>query len=171
MVSTRKKTQSNRRLLSQLDDFDQDFVTGNNASEKRENIPINEGTSDRDFTVDISGKNLVFSETTVKVKAFEWCFVERIERKMSKIVDTVEDRIPNAILTAIDSIFAPKIKLAIRSINASSGQDATSVTTNSERGKHIWITAPFENASGNNKVLHKWNVNVETRNIIPDGKC
>ena len=29
MVSTRKKKQSNRRLLSQLDDFDQDMIIGN----------------------------------------------------------------------------------------------------------------------------------------------
>ena len=34
MVSTRKKRQSNRRLLSHLDDFDQDMVIGNVASEK-----------------------------------------------------------------------------------------------------------------------------------------
>ena len=53
---------------------------------------------------------------------------------MSNIVDTVEDRILNAILTAIDSIVAPKIELSIRSINVSSGRVATSVTANSERG-------------------------------------
>ena len=35
MVSTRKKKQSNRRLLSQLDDFDQDFLFGNVATEER----------------------------------------------------------------------------------------------------------------------------------------
>ena len=33
MVSTRKKRQSNRRLLSQLDDFDQDIIIGNAANE------------------------------------------------------------------------------------------------------------------------------------------
>ena len=46
MVSTRKKRQSNRRLLSQLDDFDQDMVIGNAASERQENIVVNDGTSD-----------------------------------------------------------------------------------------------------------------------------
>ena len=34
MVSTRTKRQSNRRLLSQLDDFDQDMIVGNAASER-----------------------------------------------------------------------------------------------------------------------------------------
>ena len=71
-------------------------------------------------------------------------------------------------MTAIDSIVAPEIELAIRSINESSGRDATSVTANSERGEHIGITAPFENASENNNVLHISNMNHETRNNIPD---
>ena len=34
MVSSRKKRQSNRRLLSQLDEFDQDVIIGNVASER-----------------------------------------------------------------------------------------------------------------------------------------
>ena len=46
MVSTPKKRQSNRRLLSQLDDFDQDMIIGNAVSERHENIAVNEGTSD-----------------------------------------------------------------------------------------------------------------------------
>ena len=46
MVSTRKKRQSNRRLLSQLDDFDQDTVIGNAASERQKNNVINVGTND-----------------------------------------------------------------------------------------------------------------------------
>ena len=37
MVSTRKKRQSNKRLLSELDDFDQDMIIGNAVSERREN--------------------------------------------------------------------------------------------------------------------------------------
>ena len=47
MVSTREKRQSNRRLLSQLDGFDQDIIIGNIASERQENIVVNEGTNDR----------------------------------------------------------------------------------------------------------------------------
>ena len=86
---------------------------------------------------------------------------------MSNIVDAVEDRFENAILTVVDSIVVPKIELAIRSKNASSERDATSVTANSERGEPIGITVPFENAFENNNVLHISNVIDETRNIIP----
>ena len=51
MVSTRKKRQSNRRLLGQLDDFDQDTIIGNAVSERQENTVANEGFNDPDFTV------------------------------------------------------------------------------------------------------------------------
>ena len=93
---------------------------------------------------------------------------EKIDRELSYSVVTVEDRIQNAVLTAFDSIVAPMIELAIRSINGSSGRDPTSVIANSERGKHVGITALFQNASGNNNVLNLSNVNDETRNSNPD---
>ena len=51
MVSTRKKRQSNRRRLSQLDDFDQDIIVGYTASDKQEKAIVNEGTGDQKFTV------------------------------------------------------------------------------------------------------------------------
>ena len=51
MVSTGKKRQSNRRLLSQLDDFDQDTIIGNAASVRQKSIIVKEGTNYRDFTV------------------------------------------------------------------------------------------------------------------------
>ena len=168
MVSTRKKRQSNKRLLSQLDDFDQDMITGNAASERQENVVVNEGTNDRDFTVSNSSNNTAVNESAMNVKTLERCFNERIDREMSNIVDTVEDRIQNAILTAIENIVAPKIELAIRSINASSGRDVTSVTANSERGERVGINTSFENASENNNTLRVPNVNDETRLNIPD---
>ena len=168
MVSTRKKRQSSRRLLSQLDDFDQDMIFGNAASERQENVVVKKGTNDREFTVSTSSNNTAVNESTVNVKTLERFFNERIVREMSNIVDTVEDRIQNAILTSIDNIVALKTELAIRSINASSGRDVTSVTVNSERGEHVGINAYFENASGNNNTLGVSSRNDETRLNIPD---
>ena len=168
MVSTRQKRQSNRRLLSQLDDFDQDTNLGNAGSERQENIVFNEGANDRDFTVGTSSDNSAVKESVVNVKTSERCFIERIDREMSNIVDTVEDRMENAILTAIDNIVAPETELAIRSKNASTGRDGTSVTANSERGKYVGINAPSENASENSNILHKSNVIDEIRHNIPN---
>ena len=62
MVSICKKKQSNRGFLSQLEDFDQDIIIGNTASEREEITIVNEDTSDRDFTVGTSDKNLVNNE-------------------------------------------------------------------------------------------------------------
>ena len=82
MVSTRKKRQSSRRLLSQLDDFDQDRIINNAARERQENVVVNKGTNDRDFTVSTSSNNTAVNESTVSVKTLEKCFNERIDKEM-----------------------------------------------------------------------------------------
>ena len=168
MVSTRKKRQSNKRLLSRLDDFDRDMIIGNTASERQESVVVNEGTNDQDFTVGTSNVNAVVNENALNMKTLERCFNERIDREINNIVDTVEDRIQNAILTAIDIIVAPKIELAIRSINASSGRDVTSVSANSERREHGGTNPPFDSASENNNMLSVTNKNDEPRYIAQD---
>ena len=168
MVSTREKRQSNKKLFGQLDDFDQYMIIGNDASERQENVVVNEDTNDRDFTVSNSSNNTAVNESAMNVKTLERCFNEKIDREMSNFVDTVGDRIKNAILTAIENIVAPKIELAIRSINASSGRDVATVTANSERGERVGLNTFFENASENNNTLRVPNVNDETRLNIPD---
>ena len=71
-------------------------------------------------------------------------------------------------MTAIDSIITPKIELAIRSKNASSGRDATNVLVCSERGESTAITALSENVSESNNTQHVLNTNDETQNKTPD---
>ena len=169
MVSTRKKRRSNKRLLSQLDDFDQDVIIGNAASGSQESVTVNGGTNDQDFTARTSNVGSVVNENRLNMKTLERCFNERIDREMSNNVDTVEDRIQNAILTAIDNLVTPKIELAIKSINASSGRDVTSVSANSERREHVGINASFENAFENNNTLGVTNINDESRHRFQDG--
>ena len=143
------------------------MIIGNAVSERQENAVVNEGTNGRDFTVGTSSNDSIVNGNAMNVKTLERCFNERIDGEMSNINDTVEDRIQNAILAAIDNIVAPKIELAIRSINASSGRDVTTVSANSERREHVGINAPFKNASGNNNTLGVSSVNDETRHDIP----
>ena len=71
-------------------------------------------------------------------------------------------------MTAIDNKITPKFELAVRSINASSGRDVTSITANSEPGEGIGITASFENVSERISTLHVLKMNDETRNKILD---
>ena len=89
MVSTCKKRQSNRRLLRQLDDFDQDIFIGNAASKSQENTVVNKGIKDRDFTIDASSNNIAINEITVKVKTLKRCFNGKIDREMNNIAETV----------------------------------------------------------------------------------
>ena len=49
MVSTRRKRQSTRRLLSQLDDFDRDIKIETAASDRQQNVVVNEGTVNQEF--------------------------------------------------------------------------------------------------------------------------
>ena len=74
MVSASKKRQSNKRFLSQLDDFDQDIVIGTAARKKHENNVVNETTSDQNFTTGTSSNNMAINESTVNVKTLERCF-------------------------------------------------------------------------------------------------
>ena len=144
------------------------MIFGNAVSEKQENAVVKEGSNDREFTVGTFNNDSVVNGNAISVETLERCFNESIDREMSNIIDTVEDRIQNAILTAIDNIVAPEIELAIRSINASSGRDVTSVSANSERRERVGINASFENASRSNDTLDVSNVNDESRHYIPD---
>ena len=77
MVSTRKKRQSNRRLLSQLDDFDQDMFIGKAASERQENIVVSKGTDDRIFPIGTSSSNTAINKCTINVKTVETSVLTR----------------------------------------------------------------------------------------------
>ena len=87
---------------------------------------------------------------------------------MGNIVDTVEDEIQNAKLTAICTIITPKIELAIRSINASSGRDAVFITASSGRGERVRITPSFENVCEGSNTFHELDANDEARESIAD---
>ena len=78
MISTRKKKQSNRRLLSQLDDFDRDIIIGNAANERQQNV-VDEGTVDEEYESYNTGSNLTTNENLVKVQTLERCLNDKME--------------------------------------------------------------------------------------------
>ena len=91
-----------------MDDFDPNLITGHILSDRQEISTVNEGTGDQEFTVGNPGSNLALNENMVNVKNLERWFNERFDKEIGNSVDTAEDRIQNAILTAIDSITALK---------------------------------------------------------------
>ena len=85
------------------------------------------------------------------------------DRRLRRHAATVEDRIQIAILTTIDFFITPRIDVAVKSINTSSGRDASSVTTKSERGEIVSITASFQKVSEKNNTFFGSNANDETQ--------
>ena len=154
-------------LLSQLVDFDQDFIFGDAANSGQQVVVDKDYVVDQTFTVKNKGSNLTAKEINVNVQTSDRCFNERIDWEMVNIVDTVEDRIQNAILTAIDHKITGRIGLAVRLSYASSGRDATSVTANPERGERMGVTASFENVSERSTTFHELNANDETLKNTP----
>ena len=112
MVSSRKRKQSNRKLFSQLDDFDRDIFIGNTVSDKQENATVNEGTGDQNFFVDNPDTNLVANKIMVNVKSLETCFNEQIDQENINIIDSVEERIQKLTSTGIDSNITPRVEIS-----------------------------------------------------------
>ena len=80
MVSTQKKKQSNRRLLRHLDDFDQDIIISNTASDKQEKTTVNEATGSQVFTINNPGSSLTVIENAMNVKTLGTCFTEKTRK-------------------------------------------------------------------------------------------
>ena len=75
------------------------------------------------------------NENTLEIQRWETNLTDSITKEVSTLVQTVEDNIQNAILTAIENSNLHRIELANRSENASFVQDVASVTANAERGE------------------------------------
>ena len=115
--------------------------------------------ADRNFTVTDNANNLTTNESTVNVQTLEKFLRDRIDEQMDRVLDIVEDRTQDAILTAIDNIIKPRIEIAIRWWNASSGRNVASLTAISERGNYVGINASFENLSDWNNIFFEVNLN------------
>ena len=92
MVSTRKGTMSNRRLLSQIDEFDQDNIIDNTMSGTQKNTTVNEGAADQEFTVGNADGSPAINENVVHLKILERCLNEMVDKEMGNTLDAVEHR-------------------------------------------------------------------------------
>ena len=110
MFSTRNKKLSNRRFRSQLANLDCYVTIGDAANNGQQSVEISGDTIDQEFTANTTVSNSAANDNTVNVQTSERYFGERIDREMVNIVNTVVDRIQNAMLTAIDNIIITKIE-------------------------------------------------------------
>ena len=60
-------------------------------------------------------------------QAIERNFTDRVHGEVDNVVAEDETRVHDAILTAMESLVVPRVEVAMKSINASSGRDPESV--------------------------------------------
>ena len=79
------------------------------------------GSAYRELTVKDNASSPATSVNAMNVQMWERCLSDSLDREMGNIVETVENRIQNAVLTAMDNIIDPSIELVVKSLYASSG--------------------------------------------------
>ena len=105
-----KKTLRNRRLVSQKDNFGQDYIFGVAESSGKQNVVVTSGPADQQFTFKNNDRIPTTKEKTANGQTSEGSVTDRIDKEKCIIVETVEDRFQNALLTAIDDIIPPRIE-------------------------------------------------------------
>ena len=86
MVSTRKKRYQSRRLLSQLDEIDQNVIFGDAMKIERQNVLISSGFTECEFTVITNASKSLTKENAVDVLTLEECFTNRFDREKDNIL-------------------------------------------------------------------------------------
>ena len=143
MVSTRKKKQQNKRLFGQFNKFGADFMIKQNNHEAQVGTKTNVediGTSSNSMNGPIQvnsshtwGKNRYYNT--------EW---------IGYVMTTVETEVQNAVLTVVEKLLIPRVEVAMKSANASSGRSVDVTYWNLTRG----IFRPKSKA-------YKWSLQVE----------
>ena len=171
MLSNRKnKEQQNRKKLSHINNFDQEFSIVDAASGEGRNVEVDDRQIDREFTINTNNSMAVAIESTLDIQTLETSLIDRIAREVSCVVEKIENRSQNAVLTSMFSNIIPCNELVVISMNASSGRNVGSITANSERGEQVErITAFFESASSRNNRFQLINMTDETRGYAPGG--
>ena len=147
MVSTRKRRNQQKKQLSQLNETLNDFAIDSNT---------NVGVTENETLVSQTDSRYSNPERSVdgEISACpNQVKVNNSGNKIGKAVDNavkiVENRMHDAILTAMENVVIPRVEMALRSITGSSGQRSDSLVQNPDRRDFIRNTAntPLKSAS------------------------
>ena len=128
MVSTRKMENQQRRHLSQLDETLKDIVIGNSV---KMNVSENENLEQR--TDGQCNDSERVDKTACQNQVIKNEIDDQITRTVSSAVMTVENRMHDAILTAIDNVVIPRVEMAVKSITSSARHGTSSDVQNPDR--------------------------------------
>ena len=120
MASTRKKKQQSKKLFIQLSEKDTHFMIGqSNQDEQAESrdCMIYRGTSS-----DNTNNPTQVNYPQVDMHTLEKNIVSKIRSDKNNVMTTVEIRVQDAVLTEIEILVIPRVELAMKLANASSGR-------------------------------------------------
>ena len=126
-------------------------------------MEVRSGVVGRDFTTDNKNWTVVTNENAMVIQTLEINLTDKIYGELGKVVDTVQDRIPQTILAAVNSIVTLRVELAVRFLKASFGQDFANVMAISEREEQPGVRAVFQDASDRIDTFHEFHLTDETR--------
>ena len=164
MVPTLKKN-NHKKQLSQLNETLNDFVIGNNTNVSAAgNESLEPQTNGRysSFERIIEGEN-----SACRNQVLENNNDDKIKRAVDNAVMTVENRMHDAILTAMNNGIIPRVEMAVRLITGSSGQGPSSVVQNPDRRYFTRNTESTTLMSASNRLdlnVDQYRIG-ETRNV------
>ena len=142
MVSTRNKRLQNKRLLNQLSESDTDFMMGqNNYGAQNEN---RSNTADGNITLNSTNNPTQVGGPEVDMHTGEKNIVHKVRSEVVSVMTTVETRVQDAVLTAIENLMIPGTELAMKSVNASSDRFMDTVVLDPDQRVFQQISKAFK---------------------------
>ena len=120
MVSTRKIKQQNKRLFSHLSEFNTGFMIGQSNHRIRTESQVK--TADKGISLDDINNNTQANYPEVDMHTLEENIGSKVRIEVDGVMTTVETKVQDAVLTAIESLVILRVELGMKSINASSRQ-------------------------------------------------
>ena len=162
MVSTRKEKIRQKRQISQLKETLKDFVFGNNTNmgvSGNGNLEEQASGHHRDFEriVDNASQNQVIGNNTD----------DKIRDAVDSVVIVVENRMHDAILTAINDVVIPQVEMTVRPITRTPGNGPNSIVQNPDQRDFTKNTknTPLRLASSRLDLIIDRDIIDETRDI------
>ena len=125
MVSTRRKEQQIKKLLSQLGESDADFMVGQSNHEARTDSRAT-AVDKNTYLNNTEGSNQV-SCSQLDIHTLDENIVIKVRSEVGSVMTTVKTRVQDAMMTAIENLAFPEVELAMKSGNASYGHGLGSV--------------------------------------------
>ena len=120
MVPTRNKKQQSKKLLSQLNESDPDFMIGQSNHEFQTESRAN--AADGNISSNDTNNPTQVSFSQVDTHTIEKTIVNKVGSEVNSVMTTVETRVQDAVLTAVEDLVILRVEQAMKSVTASTGR-------------------------------------------------